>query len=109
MKKAEGRPHESLATIVSRVDSAYAAPMKTTVDIEPDLYAAAERLAQSQQKSLGQVVSELLRRTLGMNAELEVASATELERRNGFDVFPERTGPRATVEGVQQLCREEGI
>ena len=83
--------------------------MKTTVDIEPELYAAAERLAQSQQKSLGQVVSELLRRTLGLSAGSEVGSSAELERHNGFDVFPERTGPKATVEGVQQLCREEGI
>jgi negative regulator of replication initiation len=89
--------------------SGYDASMKTTVDLEPELYAAAERLAQSQQKSLGQVVSELLRRTLELSAGPDGAAATELERRNGFDVFPERTGPKATVEGVQQLCREEGI
>ena len=58
---------------------------------------------------LGQVVSELLRRTLGLSAEPDDAPATELERRNGFAVFPERTGPEATIEGVQQLCREEGL
>jgi len=54
-------------------------------------------------------VSELLRRTLGLSAGSDDASVTELERRNGFDVFSERTGPKATVEGVQLLCREEGI
>lgn len=43
--------------------------MKTLVDIEPELYAAAERLAQAQQKSLGQVLSELLRRAVGLSAE----------------------------------------
>jgi negative regulator of replication initiation len=83
--------------------------MKTTLDIEPELYAAAERLAQSQKKSLGQVVSELLRRALGLSTAPDDGLATELERRNGFDVFPERAGPKATVETVQQLCREEGI
>jgi len=83
----------------------YAEFMKTLVDIEPELYAAAERLAQAQQKSLGQVLSELLQRAVGLSAEPEGALATELERRNGFDVFPERTGPKATVESVRQLCR----
>jgi len=83
--------------------------MKTTLDLEPELYAAAERLARSQKKNLGQVVSELLRRALGLSTEPEDMAAAELERRNGFDAFPERTGPKATVEAVQQLCRDEGI
>jgi negative regulator of replication initiation len=83
--------------------------MKTVLDIEPELYAAAEQLAQSQKKSLGQVVSELLRRALGLSMELEDSMATELEQRNGFDAFPERKGPKATIEGVRQLCYEEGI
>jgi len=101
--------NETLREIVSRPDAGYDVRMKTTLDIEPELYAAAERLAQAQKKSLGQVVSELLQRTLGLSAGPDDASATELERRNGFDVFPERTGPKVTVEGVQQLCRKEGI
>ena len=83
--------------------------MKALLDIEPELYATAERLALSQKKSLGQVVSELLQRALGLSAESDATSATELERGNGFDVFPERTGPKVTVEAVQRLCREEGI
>ena len=99
----------TLTKIVSRPDSGYGVRMKTTLDIESQLYAEAERLARSQNKSLGQVVSELLRRTLGLSAGSDDASVTELERRNGFDVFSERTGPKATVEGVQLLCREEGI
>lgn len=83
--------------------------MKILLDIEPELYKAVDRLARSQKKSFGQVVPELLRRALATNTEAGGASTTELERRNGFDVFPERTGPRATVEGVRQICREEGI
>jgi negative regulator of replication initiation len=83
--------------------------MKTTLDLEPELYIAAKQLARSQKKSLGQVVSELLRRALGLSAAAADVSVAELERRNGFDVFPERSGPRATIAAVQQLCREEGI
>jgi negative regulator of replication initiation len=83
--------------------------MKTTLDIEPELYAAAEHLARAQQKSLGQVISDLLRRALALSAGTPDAATAELERRNGFEVFAERTGPKATVEAVQQLCREEGI
>ncbi|MGD0092763.1 MAG: hypothetical protein ABSE73_22860 [Planctomycetota bacterium] len=83
--------------------------MKATLDIEPELYAAAKQLARSQKKSLGQVVSALLRKALGLSAAPAGVSMAEIERRNGFDVFPERSGPQATSAAVQQLCREEGI
>jgi len=81
--------------------------MKTILELEPELYTAAEQLAQSQKKSVGEIVSELLRRAVGW--EPAPSDAAELERRNGFDVFPERTGSKATIEAVRQLCREEGI
>jgi hypothetical protein len=32
-----------------------------------------------------------------------------VEQRNGFEVFAERAGRKATVESVQQLCRKEGM
>jgi hypothetical protein len=83
--------------------------MKATFDLEPELYAAAERLAKSQAKTLGQVVSELLRRALGPSRAEAVANMAELERRNGFDVFVERAGEQATVETVRRLCAEEAI
>ena len=99
----------SIHSLLSEADSIKDAGMKTVVDLEPELYAAVERLAQSQQKGLGQVVSELLRRALGLSKLPEAASVVELERGNGFDVFPARMGPKATGEGVQRLCHEEGI
>lgn len=81
--------------------------MKATIDLDPDLYTAAERLAQSQRKSLAQVVSDLLRQALGLAPAVGKVDVAELERRNGFEVFPERTAPQATVELVRQICAEE--
>jgi len=81
--------------------------VRTVLEIEPDLYAAAERLTQAENKSLGQVVSDLLRRALGPGPAAEDLAL--LEKRNGFEVFPERPGPKATIDDVRQLCRDEGL
>jgi hypothetical protein len=94
---------------VAETPVGYDAMMKTTVEIEPELYSAAEQLARLQDKSIAQVISSLLRRSLAMGNGAE-AAIVDLERRNGFlDVFPDRDGPPVTIESVQQLCREEGI
>jgi len=78
--------------------------MKATTDLVPELYAAAERLAHSQNKSLAQMVADLLRQALGLAPVAAKMDVAELERRNGFDVFPERTAPPVTVETVRQIC-----
>ena len=63
------------------------------------------------EKALPQLSAEDLRRLeaalrrIRQGVGLDVA---ELERRNGFAVLPERTGARATIEAVRQLCMEEG-
>jgi hypothetical protein len=83
--------------------------MKATIDLDPDLYTAAERMAQSQRKSLAQVVSDLLRQALGLAPSPGKLDVAELERRNGFAVFTERSAPPVTVEIVRQICAEEAI
>ena len=83
--------------------------MKRTLDIESELYAVAESLAQSQQKNVGQVVSELLRRALGLAPESVNVGLADMERSKGFDVFPVRTAPKATVEEVNRIYREESV
>ena len=83
--------------------------MKATIDLDQELYTAAERLAQSQRKSLTQVVADLLRQALGLAPVAGKVDVAELERRNGFDVFPERAAPPVTVETVRQICAEESI
>ena len=87
----------------------YPAPVKATIDLDPDLYTAAERLAKSQKKSLAQVVADLLRQAIGLAPSAGKMDVAELERRNGFAVFPERSAPPVTVEIVRQICAEEAI
>ena len=53
--------------------------MRTTLSIEPDVFAAARKLAEARSESLGKVVSDLMRR--GLEAQAPVKS------RSGFPVF----------------------
>lgn len=74
--------------------------MRTTLNIDDDLLAAARELAATQSKSVGEVISSLARRAL---RPAESAAKT----RDGVPLLP--VGPdtaRVTSELVQQL-REE--
>lgn len=73
--------------------------MGTHVTIEDDVVRAAEKLAQEQNRSLGEVISELARSALPQ---------TEIEYRNGIPLLP-ISNPRAvvTLEHVNEL-RDEG-
>ena len=52
-------------------------------------------------------VEEMLQR-LRRRASTE-ESVAELERRNGIDPLPERSGGVVTIEFVRRLCAEEGV
>lgn len=70
--------------------------MRTTVDIDDDLLAAARALAKARNASLGEVLSDLLRHGL--------RSQARAESKSGFPVF--EVGPDApaiTPEFVKQL------
>jgi hypothetical protein len=72
--------------------------MRTTLDIDDDVLQAAKELATSQQRTAGQVVSELARRGL--------TEPTRRARvRNGVPVLPARrpTSPRPTMKLVNEL------
>lgn len=74
--------------------------MRTTLRLDEDVLAAARALAQQQDKTLGEVVSELARRGLQPVA----ATATV---RNGIRLLPVREGARpATLELVNRLRDE---
>lgn len=53
--------------------------MRTTLNLEPDVFAAARKLAEARSQSIGAVVSELMRRGL--------ESRTSTRQRAGFPVF----------------------
>jgi hypothetical protein len=85
--------------------------MRTTLDIDDDLLAAAKELARRQGGTTGQVVSRLLRHSLtGGNVPAARSPARSLPRKvAGFDPFPAKPGVLATNEQVNALRDAEGI
>lgn len=73
--------------------------MRTTLAIDDDVLAAARALAEQQGKSLGEVISDLARRSL--------APVSAARRRNGIPLLPVQPGAkRATLAQVNRLRDE---
>jgi Arc/MetJ family transcription regulator len=72
--------------------------MRTTLDIDDDVLAAAKELATSQKSTVGQVLSDLARMTR--------AAEKQPKYRNGFRLLP-RTGKVITSELIEKLMEEE--
>ena len=77
--------------------------MRTTLDIDDDVLAAAKERAKREQKTAGQVVSELLRQAL---TAPQAASVREPKSVYGFTPFPRRGG-LVTNELIDQLRSED--
>lgn len=82
--------------------------MRTTLDIDDDLLAAAKELARRERSSAGKVVSRLLRRSL-TGADAGVAAKGRRRVVAGFVPFPVRPGVVVTDEDVNALREAEGI
>ena len=75
--------------------------MRTTLAIDDDVLAAAKHLAAQQQKTVGQVLSDLARQGL-----TQAATKTQA-RRNGLLLLPKRqTSKHVTMAHVNQLRGE---
>lgn len=81
--------------------------MRTTIDIDDDLLAAAKELARRRGTSAGRVVSELLRRAL-TEPEVKRGQVGESEAFYGFRPFPSRGGV-VTDDAIEQLRDQESI
>lgn len=81
--------------------------MRTTLEIDDDLLAAARDLARREHTTAGQVVSRLLRKAL-THPGGEGGSVREGESYYGFRPFPARGSP-VTDEQIERLRDEEGI
>lgn len=84
--------------------------MRTTLDIDDDILAAAKELARAQKKTAGQVISELARKALTTPTHGQPGFA---EGQAGFDgsdeLFPRFAkcgGPQATTELVRRIQDE---
>ena len=91
--------------------------MRTTLDIAEDVLFAAKDVARRDKKTVGQVVSELMRRALSgpvvaeAGSSAEKPSGDEIDSRfqaMGFRTLPARGGI-VTNELINQLREREGI
>ena len=75
--------------------------MRTTLDIDDDVIAAAEELASGQKTTAGKVISDLARRALTRPAD-----CNEPRYRNGLRLMP-RTEGTVTPEMVERLLEND--
>lgn len=73
--------------------------MGTPVTIDEDVVRAAGKLAREQDRTLGEVISDLARRSL--------PAEEPIRYRNGFPLLPKREGVTVTMEFVKSLLDEE--
>jgi hypothetical protein len=83
--------------------------MRTTLDIDDDLLAAAKEIARHERTTAGEVVSRLLRRSLTGEGTSIRASRAKRSAVAGFVPFPALPGVVVTNEQVDRLRETEGV
>lgn len=83
--------------------------MRTTLDIEDDVLAAARELARRQGTTAGQMVSRLLRAALSGNPSSPQGAAEPPTSVAGFRPFQAPGGAVITNEQIDQLRDEAGL
>ncbi len=73
--------------------------MRTTVDLAPEVLAAAKKIASARSQSLGIVISELALQALQLQPEWKMTS------RSGFPVF--KVGKDAKPISIEDVKRDE--
>jgi hypothetical protein len=81
--------------------------MRTTLDIQDDVLAAAKELARRQRRSVGEVISSLAKQALTAPVET-AARVSEPRAVYGFKPFPAR-GRLVTNDLIDQLREDEGL
>lgn len=83
--------------------------MRTTLDIDDDLLAAAKEISRQQGRTAGQVISALLRRALTGDAAAGNPAPRQVGRTvAGFRPFASRGAP-VTNAGIDALRDAEGV
>jgi hypothetical protein len=81
--------------------------MRTTLDIDDDVLAAAKELARRQHRSVGKALSDLARQALTQNAAASGYGVGEPRPYYGFEPFPSR-GTVVTNDRIDRLRDESG-
>ena len=82
--------------------------MRTTIDIEDDVLAAAKEMASRQRVSAGTVISRLLREAMSGASAIERSSGSNLHAVAGFQPFPSQ-GVLITNAQIDALRDAEGV
>jgi hypothetical protein len=82
--------------------------MRTTLDIDDDVLAAAKERARREGKTTGRLVSELLRRAMTQTAAGDARAVKEPPAHYGFQPFASR-GQVVSEALVERLREEEGL
>jgi hypothetical protein len=83
--------------------------MRTTLDIDDDVLAAAKELARRQGTSAGQMVSRLLRAALNGSASMGLPAGESGHSLAGFRPFAAQAGRVVCNEQIDQLRDEAGL
>jgi hypothetical protein len=75
--------------------------MRTTLDIDDDVLVAARELAEAEKRTMGRVISDLVRRALTQPEQPASNHEDDL-----FPRFPRRGGPPVTNELVRRIQEE---
>jgi plasmid stability protein len=78
--------------------------VRTTINLDDDLLMAIRERARRQQRSIGEVLSELLRQALG--ARNHAGEVAETGAFYGFEPLPQR-GPKVSNELIDRLRDED--
>jgi hypothetical protein len=89
--------------------------MRTTLDLEPDVFLQARQIAQAERTSIGKTISRLLRErfqspppVLDQAGNAVLADEDGFTVRNGFAMLP-AGGRKITLDTVQRIMDAEGI
>ena len=82
--------------------------MRTTLDIDEDVLAAAKELARAEGRTMGEVISDLARKGLTQPcragfAEARAGFGEQTSEWPAFPVLPNRTGRIVTTEDVKRI------
>jgi hypothetical protein len=80
--------------------------MRTTLDIDDDVLAAARDLARAEDRTMGEVISDLARRALTQPQYGGMAEAPASFMAHDWPMFPSRSGPLVSSEQVRRIQDE---
>lgn len=80
--------------------------MRTTLDLDDDVLASAKEIARRENKTAGQVLSELARRALTQGRDASGTSKREPAAVHGFKPFASRGG--VVTNALVEKLRDEG-